>query len=463
MTPRPHSRDTLLTGMGFCLPGAGGQPVRTPEEFWRVVSSGEIQIGADGVYFGAVEPPVEEVRSAFPEVPAAHWPSFSPVHHYGLAATTTAVADAGLDRAAGDFDEAAVVCARANSDSWFDVYEEFLAGEGSGPSPQPSPQESQQNRENRESQESVALYTRMAVSGHPGDLASVQGALLASGGPCHTVTLGCASGAIALGDAHRLIAEGQIDLAVVTGSEYTSLDRVRRYEALREKGNRAGDDGVPILPGGIALDSLSRPYDTRTEGLNLGSGAVTLVLESREHAERRGAPGYARLCAQANRRVPGGSALGGDMEGTAARRAAQACLTMAGLAPEDIDYVNGGADGSNPDFSVIEGNTISSILGEHAEGMPVTVQEAVFGHPYAALSPMRIAATALMTAKGEVCPTAGCEQPVETLVDPVPGTGTRPLRIGHALSLNYYIGSGACALLLGREEHTPFGPAPTRT
>lgn len=445
MTPR--SRDTLLTGMGFCLPGADGQPVRTPEEFWRIVSTGEIQLGAEGLYFGAIEPPVDEVRAAFPEVPAAHWPSFSPVHHYGLAATTTAVADAGLDRAAGDFDEAAVVCARTNSDSWFDAYEEFLEGERGGLTPQ----------------QSIALYTRLAVSGHAGDLANVQGALLASGGPCHTVTLGCASGAIALGDAHRLIQEGQVDLAIVTGSEYTSLERLRRYEALREQGNRAGEDGVPILPGGIAQDSLSRPYDTRTEGLNLGSGAVTLVLESREHAERRGASGYARLCAQANRRVPGGSALGGDMEGTAARRAAQACLTMEGIQPEDIDYVNGGADGSNPDFSVIEGNTVSSILGPHAKGLPVTVQEAIFGHPYAALSPMRVAATALMAAKGEVCPTAGCEQPVDTPVDPVPGTETRPLDIGYALCLNYYIGSGASALLVAREERTPFGPAPART
>ncbi|NJQ04837.1 beta-ketoacyl synthase N-terminal-like domain-containing protein [Streptomyces lonarensis] len=443
MTTSDHrSREVLLTGMGFCLPGPKDAPTRTREEFWGTIASGALHLRAEDSYFGIIDPPQQQVRDAFPEVPDAHHASFGPVHYYALSATATALADAGLDHAAGDLAEAAVISARGCTETWFDAYDEFTAGERADLSPG----------------EAMSLYLRYAVTTSVGDVANVQAALIGSGGPCHTVSMGCSSGLTAIADAFRLIADGSADVAVVTGAEHVAPDRYLRYDALRQRGDRADEEGVSLLPAGITFDSLSRPYDTRTTGLNLASGAVTLVLESREHAERRGARVYARLAAQAHRRVPGGSALGGDMEGTAATRAAHWCLERAGLAPEDIDYVQGGADGSNAEFSVIEAATIRKILGDHAKGLPVSVQEASFGHPYAALSLIRTAATALMIDRGEACPTAGVDQPVDVELDLVLGDEPRPLDIRHALSLHYYLGSGAGALLLSADR--PAGDRP---
>src|SRR5690606_14506907 len=152
-----------------------------------------------------------------------------PVHHYGLAATAFACQDAGLDRGAGDLADAAVLTARATSDSWFDVYEDFVASERAEPDPE----------------RGRALFTRLAVAGGTTDLAYVQAALLGAGGPCHTVSRGCASSAVAVGDAHRLIAIGMVDIAVVTGVAYFTLDRILRYQALRERVERAEGSQLP--------------------------------------------------------------------------------------------------------------------------------------------------------------------------------------------------------------------------
>jgi 3-oxoacyl-[acyl-carrier-protein] synthase II len=198
------------------------------------------------------------------------------------------------------------------------------------------------------------------------------------------------------------------------------------------------------------LRDLMRPYDRRAAGLNYGNGAITLVLESREHAQQRAASIYGRVLGQATTRNAQPD-LSIDITATAPIAAVRKCLGDR-VTPEQIDYVNGGAQGDRV-FNHMESTIISTVFGRRAEPMPVSVQEGCFGHSGAVLGNLGVAATLLMMRHGQVCPTTGCEQPDEALTfDPLPGDTTRPLRIGHAVSLNYTIGSVASAVLLGSEE-----------
>jgi len=130
-------------------------------------------------------------------------------------------------------------------------------------------------------------------------------------------------------------------------------------------------------------------------------------------------------------------------------RAARACLDAHGLDPAEIDYVNGGAEG-DPVFHEVESNVYTELFGpERARTLPVSVQEACFGHSGGPLGALGAAATSLMIARDEACPTAACEEPAEACVfDPLPGGAPRPLEITHALSLNYTIGMISTAILL---------------
>nr|WP_275942285.1 SDR family oxidoreductase [Streptomyces spiramenti] len=429
----------MVTGMGFCLPGPDGRQTLDRADFWSTISTGAVHLGQEGVWFGSVTPPEEFVAESFPEVPDRHLANYAAVHHYGLAATSMALRDAGLGRENGELAEAAVITARATSDSWFDVYEDFVRSESEEPDPE----------------RGRALFTRLAIAGGTTDLAYVQAALLGAGGPCHTVSSGCASSAVALGDAHRLITGGVVDIAVVTGVDYFNLDRILRFQALRDRVEQAERAGRPVLPASMTLDSPMRPYDSRARASNMANGATTLILESREHARARGARSHVRVLGQVHGRVAGGSAMAADDSGQAVERAARRVLRMGGVDPQDVRYVNGGAEG-NPIFHTIESAALSRLLGDRAHGLPVSVQEASFGHVGSALGLMGVAATGLMMASGQVCPTAGCEQPAEECVfDPVPGHRTAPHDLPFALSFNYHVGTGASAILLAREDEEP--------
>lgn len=70
-------RDTLVTGMGFALPGPGGL-CATPAEFWETISTGACHVEKDGVFFGQVRTDIADVRERYPELPAKILNLYSP-------------------------------------------------------------------------------------------------------------------------------------------------------------------------------------------------------------------------------------------------------------------------------------------------------------------------------------------------------------------------------------------------
>jgi 3-oxoacyl-[acyl-carrier-protein] synthase II len=419
--------------MGFCLPG-GERPVLDTEDFWRVVSGGQSHLEHAGFHHGIVPLVPETFSERFPEVPEKHRRHYAPVHLLGMISMWQACADAGLVFRSGDLSRAAVLTARAGTDSNFDSYLDWYRADP----------------DTIEVERAKDVIFRVMIAGTANDVGNVLAGLTRATGPVFSVTCGCASSGVLLGIAHRMIAAGEIDTALVSGVDAFEISRLRHGKRLVDVASRKGGEATfhSAPPVATRFDVPMRPYDEDSSGMNLGDGAVTLVLESREHADRRGARGHGRILAQATTRSGLPSAVSIDESGSCLVSAVRQCLgTDHDLG--EIPYINGGAEG-DPLFNVIESNAVCALYGSAANDVLVTSQEACFGHDGAPLGAMGVASTLLMMSHGRIAPTANCRTPAEVCVfDPVPGNVPRTLAFSRALSFNYQLGGVSSVLFLG--------------
>ncbi len=448
MSPRRHPsrpapggagnpRDAVVTGLGFCLPG-GAEPVFTAAQVWDIASQGRTVLGRDGVHFGSVHLSAERFEERLPDIPDFFSRHYTNAHRYGLVSLVEACADAELDMAAGDLGEAAVLVGRGSVDANVDSYIALLDVDPDSADPI----------------DTLEMLVAAEQAASPSDVAVVQGALTRTVGPCFTVSCGCSSGAVQIGNARRLIASGETDLAVVTGVDVFNVGLIEKGQRLLHGAKHAyeamGAVGMPEpMP---SFDSLMRPYDRRADCINHGEGSATVILESREVAERRGAHLYGQVLAAAMTRDGLANPLSADDSGAQLVRAVRLCLGDRWRI-EQVPYINGSSDGDAV-VTALEANAVRELYGPDSTVL-LSSQEGCFGHHGAASGCVGLALTLMMMEYGEVCPTANCEQPADGLsFDPVPGTRTRPLDFDHALSFNYQIGGVKHAMLLGGPDAT---------
>jgi 3-oxoacyl-[acyl-carrier-protein] synthase II len=224
----------------------------------------------------------------------------------------------------------------------------------------------------------------------------------------------CAAGAHAIGAAARMIAYGDADAVLTGGSESTLTPLARaafgRMEALSQSG-------------------VSRPFDKRRDGFVMGEGAGVLVLEEEEAAKARGARvlgtvlGYAATSDAYHLTAP-------EPHGKGARRAMELALKDAGVAPEDIDYVNAHGT-STPLNDRSETEAIKAVFGDRAHEVPVSSTKSAIGHLLGAGGAVEAIATLLALRDRLAPPTLNYEEPDEGLdLDYVPN-GARPLANGN--------------------------------
>ncbi|MFF5589856.1 beta-ketoacyl synthase N-terminal-like domain-containing protein [Streptomyces hygroscopicus] len=431
------ARDAVVTGLGFCLPG-GAEPVFTGAQVWDLASHGRTVLGRDGVHFGSVGLSAGQFAERLPDIPEFFSRHYTNAHRFGLVSLIEACADAELDVHAGDLREAAVLVGRGSVDANVDSYLTLLGLDDTPLS----------------TLDALEIFVAAEQSVSPSDVAVVQGALTRTVGPCFTVSCGCSSAAVQIGNARRLIAAGETDLAVVTGVDVSSVDLIHKGRRLLRGAQHAFDAmdaaGMPdLLP---SLGSLMRPYDRRADCVNHGEGSATVILESREHAQRRGAHLYGQVLATALTRDGLANPLAADYTGAQLVRAVRACLADRWRI-EQVPYINGASDGGAA-VTALEANTVRALYGPDSTVL-LSSQEGCFGHHGAAAGCLGLALTLMMMEFGEVCPTTNCEQPADGLpFDPVPGTRTRPLDFDYALSFNYQIGGVKHAMLLGGPDAT---------
>lgn len=283
------SRDALVTGMGFCLPGGTTGPVVTADQLWSVASRGISQVEEKGFFHGTVHAADAEVARRWPDLSPRHLAVYREVHQFALISLHEALLNAGLEVGGDEVRRAAVLTARAGVDSTYDAYRAWHDTDHT--SEDPSAIKSQ--------------FVRLLLGGTWSDVALVQSAVLGSSGTSFVVSSGCASSAELLGIAVDMIQTGREDLIVVTGADYFAADRVLHGARLADRVARSMDIVAKHHlepPAAPRHDRQMRPYDVRSDCMNYGSGSATLVIEARESAVARRARIHGRILAQCSRR-----------------------------------------------------------------------------------------------------------------------------------------------------------------
>jgi 3-oxoacyl-[acyl-carrier-protein] synthase II len=230
-------------------------------------------------------------------------------------------------------------------------------------------------------------------------------------GPSMANSNSCASGAIAIGEAFRLVRDGQVSVMLAGGAEAPLAPLTFGSFALIKAMSRRS---------GLDADRASRPFDAERDGFVMGEGAAMLVLEAFEHAEARGAHIYAELR---------GYAMTNDAhhmlaplpDGREAARAMRLALSDAAVDASDVDYVNAHAS-STPLGDRAEAVAIADVVGS---AVPVSGTKGLYGHPLGASGAIEAAICALAISRAFLPGTANLRTPDHDLRVNLVGPGGR--------------------------------------
>ncbi len=258
-------------------------------------------------------------------------------------------------------------------------------------------------------------------------------------GRVHSVVTACASGTDAIGTALDLLRAGRAEVIVSGGTESTiSQYGLGGFCALRALST--GFNDTPLL--------ASRPFDRRRDGFVMGEGAGVLILETAEHAARRGARVYAELAGYGGT----GDAFhltAPDPAGEGAARAMAEALRDAGMTAADVDYIN--AHGTSTEINdPVETKAIKAAFGEHARRLAVSSTKGMTGHCIGAAGGLE-AIVSILALRDQFLPaTLNLEDPdPECDLDYVPNVG-RQARVRAAMSNSLGFG-GHNGVVLFRE------------
>jgi 3-oxoacyl-[acyl-carrier-protein] synthase II len=217
----------------------------------------------------------------------------------------------------------------------------------------------------------------------------------------HTTVSACASGAEAIGYAIEMIRTGRADVVLAGGTEAAIIPlNIAAFAAMRALSTRNDEP-----------ERASRPFDRGRDGFVLGEGAGMVVLESAEHAERRGArlhsvavgAGYSADAHHIAQPEPDGSGI---------VAAIRAVLADARLDPEQVVHVNAHAT-STPAGDAVEGKAIVAALGQAADGVVVSATKSMTGHLLGGAGAMEAVATILALRERVAPPTINLDDPDE--------------------------------------------------
>ena len=256
-------------------------------------------------------------------------------------------------------------------------------------------------------------------------------------GPSACIVTACATGTDCIGHAFRAIEIGKADVAIAGGTEASiSEAAVAGFCAMKALCTDHNDDPA----------HASRPFDKNRSGFVMGEGAGLIVLESLDHAVKRGAHIYAELVgygANADAYHVTSPAPHGEYQAKCMTRA----IEDAGLAPADIDYVN--AHGTSTHMNDKgETEAIKTTFGAAAKDLSVSSIKSMTGHLLGAAGGVECIATALAVENDILPPTINYEEPDEGLdLDYVPNKA-KAKKVRAAISNSFgFGGHNACLVL----------------
>jgi 3-oxoacyl-[acyl-carrier-protein] synthase II len=259
-------------------------------------------------------------------------------------------------------------------------------------------------------------------------------------GPNYCTVSACASSAHAIGEAFRLIADGDAD-AMVTGGAEAAITPL----AMAGFGNMKALSMRNDTP-----ETASRPFDKTRDGFVMGDGAGVVVLESLEHAEKRGARVLAEVVGY------GMSADAYHMtqpapEGRGAQQAMRAAIREARVAAADIGYINAHGT-STPHGDVAETQAVKAVFGQCANKLIFGSTKSMTGHLLGAAGGLEFAICALVIGRGVVPPTINYQVPdPECDLDCAPNRAVER-RVDVAMSNSFGFGGHNVSLIVKRFE-----------
>ncbi|HEU4950372.1 MAG TPA: beta-ketoacyl-ACP synthase II [Holophagaceae bacterium] len=217
-------------------------------------------------------------------------------------------------------------------------------------------------------------------------------------GPNSAVATACATGNHAIGDAARLISLGYADRMMAGGADSVINPLgVGGFAAMRALSTRND-----------APEKASRPFDKGRDGFVMGEGAGIVILEEYELAKARGAKIYAEVV---------GYGMSGDAnhitspapEGEGGQRVMKAAMKDAGIAPEQVGYINMHGT-STPVGDQLECLAVRKVFGAHAEKLKVSSTKSMHGHLLGAAGGLESIVTIMAVQTGKIPPTINVEE-----------------------------------------------------
>jgi 3-oxoacyl-[acyl-carrier-protein] synthase II len=258
-------------------------------------------------------------------------------------------------------------------------------------------------------------------------------------GPSFVVSTACASGADGIANAYRMIQSGEIDMAITGGADATiTSDCVHGFNSLMALSERNNDP-----------QRASRPFDKDRDGFVMGEGAGLCILETEEHALRRGAKilaelrGFSSTSEATNIVAPKDGGVGMVIT---MRKA----LKNAGMSPDEIDYISAhGTSTTQNDHN--EALAIRELFGNRR--VMISSQKSQVGHCIGAAGGIEFVTTVLSVDRGMVTPTINLDNPDPEFqdMDFVPNEG-RNAPVRAAISNSFAFGGHNCTLVVTRYE-----------
>ena len=217
-------------------------------------------------------------------------------------------------------------------------------------------------------------------------------------GPNHAMISACATGNHNIGDAYRLIREGDMDAALCGGTDacVTRLG-IAGFASMRALSTRNDNPAI-----------ASRPFDANRDGFVMGEGAGALFIESLERAQERGAPIYAEI-EGIGMSADAYHLTAPDPDGEGVCLALNSVLENANVNPEDVDYVNAHGT-STPQGDVAETQALKKVFGDHAYDFNVSSTKSMTGHLLGAAGAIEAVASIQALRHNVVPPTINFEE-----------------------------------------------------
>ena len=386
-----EKKRVVITGLGIISPVGTGL-----QKFWTALINGKSGIGPI-THFDATQFDCRIAGEIKDYNPLDHFSTkevrnIAPFVQFAIVATKEAIAQAKLDLKNTDLDRVGI-----------------LIGSGIG-SIETIEHEFQRYLERGPKKITPHFIPKIIINEAAGQVSIHTGAR----GPTTCVATACSTATNAIGDAFRFIQYGDADVMIAGGTESaTTILGVGGFCALKA-----------LTKNNEEPEKASRPFDLNRDGFVMAEGAGIAILESLEHAQKRGASilaemaGYGRTSDAYHITAP-------ESSGRGAAKAMEWAIRDAGLRPQDISYIN--AHGTSTKLNdKVETLAIKTVFNEHALKVPVSSTKSMTGHLLGAAGGVEFAACVCAIEHAIIPPTINYETPdPDCDLDYVPNTARK--------------------------------------